>query len=323
MEDNVFDWMTQEIERLANERLKNMTKQEITDKAKECKKKRKKSIIRALMICLGIFLVPILFSLLQRTINTDNIVICSCGACAVTAICIIQIILEGKKDPIDVVLKEIKKEIEAELGDKTDVTQGSVIDNSFMVTKIININGQSRLLIDNENKMFIYCKDKKYSKTYSFSEVISYEVYENGVSKVQGRAGSALVGGLFFGAVGAIVGSSMNRSVNEKCNNLKLFIRIKDFDCPNMIISFVDGEDFDKTGSRYKNIVENLQNVCSLLEYMMNDKRVGQEEASKLESKGATVKDNKEQLRELKELLDEGLITQEDFEQKKKQILGL
>jgi hypothetical protein len=34
-------------------------------------------------------------------------------------------------------------------------------------------------------------------------------------------------------------------------------------------------------------------------------------------------KPSKEQLRELKEMLDEGLITQEDFEQKKKQILGL
>ena len=32
---------------------------------------------------------------------------------------------------------------------------------------------------------------------------------------------------------------------------------------------------------------------------------------------------NKEQLQELKEMLDDGLITQEDFEQKKKQILGL
>ena len=31
----------------------------------------------------------------------------------------------------------------------------------------------------------------------------------------------------------------------------------------------------------------------------------------------------KEELQELKELLDEGLITEEDYEQKKKQIIGL
>ena len=37
----------------------------------------------------------------------------------------------------------------------------------------------------------------------------------------------------------------------------------------------------------------------------------------------STSKSKKEQLQELKEMLDDGLITQEDFEQKKKQILGL
>ena len=43
----------------------------------------------------------------------------------------------------------------------------------------------------------------------------------------------------------------------------------------------------------------------------------------KQEEKGIETKSNKEQLQELKEMLDDGLITQEDFEQKKKQILGL
>ena len=46
-------------------------------------------------------------------------------------------------------------------------------------------------------------------------------------------------------------------------------------------------------------------------------------ESLKQEEKPIEMKSNKEQLQELKEMLDDGLITQEDFEQKKKQILGL
>ena len=44
---------------------------------------------------------------------------------------------------------------------------------------------------------------------------------------------------------------------------------------------------------------------------------------SKKKEKVVEMKKTEVQLQELKEMLDDGLITQEDFEQKKKQILGL
>ena len=68
---------------------------------------------------------------------------------------------------------------------------------------------------------------------------------------------------------------------------------------------------------------ENLQSVCSMLEFMLNEKTLEQSSTVKQEEKTSEIKSPKEQLQELKEMLDDGLITQEDFEQKKKQILGL
>ena len=62
--------------------------------------------------------------------------------------------------------------------------------------------------------------------------------------------------------------------------------------------------------------------VCSVLEYILNAKAISEND-SVFEEDGSMNKSNKEQLQELKEMLDDGLITQEDFEQKKKQILGL
>lgn len=203
----------------------------------------------------------------------------------------------------------------------------NTIDNNFELSKKVNIlvRGWSskKLLIDNKNKKFIYQNGKTYSKTYKFSDIINYEVYENGKTQVQGRAGSALIGGAFFGLGGLIVGSSMSRNINEKCSQLKLIIRLNDFDCPQIVINYVNNAILDKSDSLYINIKENLQSVCSMLEYMLNEKTLEQSSVVKQEEKTVSTKTNKEQLQELKEMLDDGLITQEDFEKKKKQILGL
>ena len=201
------------------------------------------------------------------------------------------------------------------------------VDNNFTISKEIPILASgwasTKLLIDNHSKKFIYKKGKSFSKTYKFSDLINYEVYENGKSKVQGRAGSALIGGAFFGLGGLIVGSSMSRNINEKCNQLKLIIRLNDFNYPQIVITYVDNVDWDKSGWVYRNMKENIQAVCSMLEYMLNEKTLEQSSSVKQEEKPIEQKSAKEQLQELKEMLDDGLITQEDFEQKKKQILGL
>lgn len=198
------------------------------------------------------------------------------------------------------------------------------ISNDFYADNTIKlITGgwsSSAILIDNEKKKFIYKKGKILSRPYKFSDIINYEVYENGSSKVKGTAGKALIGGAFFGLAGLIVGSSMGKKVNEKCNQLKLIIRVNDVANPQIVITYIDNVDWDKSGFNYRNMKENLQEVCSMLEFMINSKTL--EEPEKTNNHN-NEKSDKDQLLELKEMLDEGLITQEEYDQKKKQILGL
>ena len=208
------------------------------------------------------------------------------------------------------------------------LTQVDVVnDDNFIIDKIINITttewSTTRLLIDNQNKKFILQKRKTCSKTYSFSDLISYEIYENGKSQVQGRAGSALIGGAFFGLGGLIVGSSRSRNIIEKCNQLKLIIHLNDFECPEIVFTYADNADWDKNGAAYKRLKDNIQSVCSMLEYILNQKTLEQSSKVGLAEQSPIHTSTKEQLQELKELLDSGLITQEDYEQKKKQLLGL
>jgi hypothetical protein len=198
-----------------------------------------------------------------------------------------------------------------------------IMENKGFWEKLFAIDDAStKLLINNQSKTFVYQKGTYNSKTYNFSDLINYEVYENGQSQVQGRAGSALIGGAFFGLGGMIVGSSMSRNINDKCNQLQLIIRLNDFNSPQIIIDYCKNSNLDKSSILYRNIKNNLQTVCSMLEYMLNEKTLEQSFATKTTTPAIKVT-GKDQLKELKEMLDDGLITQEDYEKKKKQILEI
>ena len=332
MESNFFNRTMQELENEANEELSKMNREEIEDRAN----RSKKSSIRDMTI-LGI-ISAILFTVILCCIPLrpdgepiePGIVVFGiiCGVCT-TAFPFILLLFVVKKAPEELVLQQLKKELRPDVLKKIREEQQMkyMTDPNFIISKSVSIlaSGWSstNLLIDNQNKKFNYQKGKVYSKSYSFSDIINYEVYENGKSQVEGRAGSALIGGAFFGLGGLIVGSSMSRNINEKCNQLKLIIRLNDFNYPQIVITYVDNVDWDKSGWVYRNMKENIQAVCSMLEYMLNEKTLEQSSSVKQEEKPIEQKSAKEQLQELKEMLDDGLITQEDFEQKKKQILGL
>ncbi len=328
MENNKINQMKQELENQSKEKLKSLSAEE---KIKYAKKERAQNIgigIFALLFlgALGIFLLS--YDTGYSSSNTVGLV---GGIFLITVgvAFILFVIFDCRKTTDELALRPIKRELKpiiiAQI--QKEEQQKAIPDSDFVITKEISIlaSGWSytKLLIDNQNKKFFYQKGKIYSKAYKFSDIINYEVYENGKSQVQGRAGSALIGGAFFGLGGLIVGSSMSRNINEKCNQLKLIIRLNDFDCPQIVITYVDNVDWDKNGWMYRNMKENLQSVCSMLEYMLNEKTLEQSSTVKQEEKTTEIKSPKEQLQELKEMLDDGLITQEDFEQKKKQILGL
>ncbi|MBQ2718263.1 MAG: SHOCT domain-containing protein [Clostridia bacterium] len=329
MEGNVFNRLNQEIEDLAKEKLSKMSNDEIDEKAKKYKNNLTRvytifGVLSAIIFISFFCCLPLITE--GEPIGTGVLAFCIVIAIAITSLFPILLFIDISKEPKELALRMLKKEMESEVINKINETQVNIVDSNFILSKTIDImaNGWSstKLLIDNENKKFIYQNGKSYSKTYKFSDLINYEVYENGHSKVKGRAGSALIGGAFFGLGGLIVGSSMSRNIDEKCNQLKLIIRLNDIDNPQIVINYIDNADLDKSSKSYRNMKENLQSVCSMLEYMLNEKTLEQSYVIK-QGNQPTVKSNKEQLQELKEMLDDGLITQEDFEQKKKQILGL
>ena len=236
----------------------------------------------------------------------------------------------------------IKKDLGLTLYNKYSSMHHEIIDKNFHLAKTINVKiGKNRnILFDEENQKIIFQHNELFSKTYNFSDIISYEVYENGNSRVRGRAGSAIIGAAFFGYVGLVAGSSMSREINEKCTQLDLIIRINDFENPQIKFSYINGlESCYKESPTYKEKIENIHLICSMLEFIINKKDINKIDlkndnmcettentsVNNKKEEDFIVSDNtcKKQLIELKELYDDGLITEEEYEKKRKQILNI
>ena len=329
MDDNIVNNIKQELENTVNADYNKLTE----DGKKIYLDTRKKKIKMSYLALISIF-------------SIFSIVLCICGfvldegqtgmfifsvILLVLALLSIWGLLYQLKQPNEKLIKtEIRQRLMPDFANKAFAQQEqkkNQILEDFYADKTIKLStgGWSKeyLLIDNSKKKFIHKIGNNLSKPYKFSDIINYEVYENGNSKVKGSAGKALIGGAFFGLGGLIVGSSMGKNIKEKCNQLKLIIRLNDMYCPQIVITYIDNVDWDKSGFTYRTMKENLQEVCSILEYIINSKTLEENATTRNTNVENATKSNKEQLQELKEMLDDNLITQEEYDQKKKQILGL
>lgn len=186
---------------------------------------------------------------------------------------------------------------------------------------------------DNAQKLQIFQPTKKIEKYVSFDEnnqlwkvtqpnvvfkyedVISYELLEDGESITSGGLGRALVGGVLLGGTGAVVGGITGRKKTKREINefkIKIVTRNKWFSEVN--INLLSGFSV-KTGSMlYNGYKESAQKILSEFTVITDSFNV--------QEKKTTVSEADEILK-YKKLWDDGIITKEEFEAKKKQLLGI
>ena len=328
MTNTSYNRIKKEIEIIAQEKIANMSNEKIEELAMTYKKQEIKNC--CFFTILSVVLFTAFFCYLFYSYKGEHVPLGLLIPFIVVAICVITLFpvltfISLKKDIKTLALKKLKQESKQAAIESINQKEVSSVDNNFIISKTIPLATDSwtpeKLLIDDKNKQFIYQFGENFSKTFLFSDIISYDVYENGVSKVQGRVGSALIGAAFFGIGGLIIGSNMSRKIKETCTELKLIVHLSNLDCPQLVLRFAHNVNWDKSSAVYQNACAHLHRVCSIFEYMINSKTL--EESSATVKKVKNEKSNKEKLQELKELFDEGLITEEEFTSAKKQILGL
>ena len=151
---------------------------------------------------------------------------------------------------------------------------------------------------------------------YRYEQIVNFELLENDGVVRSGGLTNAVIGGALFGGIGAIAGAAATSS-QTNCNSLKIKITLKNSAEPAVFLTFIRTAT-SKSSSTYNNLLTKAQEVLSVLENIydsINPKVV--------ENVAQPTGDNFSKIRELKSLLDDGIITQEEFDAKKKELLGL
>ena len=156
-------------------------------------------------------------------------------------------------------------------------------------------------------------------RIFNYDDILNYELLEDGNSVSKGGVGRAIVGGALFGDVGAIVGGSTGHKQKQTCTKLQIKITTNNIEHPAEYINFIIAE-IRKDNMIYKNAYSSAQKVLSALDIICNPKSSASKEKK---AETSSNKSTAEQIKEFKELLDSGAITEEEFEAKKKQLLDL
>ena len=144
-----------------------------------------------------------------------------------------------------------------------------------------------------------------------YSDITGYTPVEKGHSKNKKHGiARAVTGGVLFGGVGAIVGATTGGKDFDFIDRLSLTIHATDG--RSITLDFVTKE--TKVNKKTNALYEQFYDIKALLDGLLADRPV--------ETKTASV-DDMDQIRKLKGLLDDGIITQAEFDAKKKQLLNL
>lgn len=164
---------------------------------------------------------------------------------------------------------------------------------------------------------------------YRYTDLLAYELLEDDSQVTKGGLGSAVVGGVVFGGVGAIIGGVTGKKKTKKViESMMIKITVNDIDNPMLVIPFITKSTKVKSKD-YKAAHTDAHKMLSMLAVITAkaQQQLSPEVLIQLQQAEAgqtpEVTDPFEEVKKLKELLDMGIISDEEFESKKNDLLKL
>lgn len=156
---------------------------------------------------------------------------------------------------------------------------------------------------------------KEYIK---YDQIVSFELIEDGETITKGGLGGAIVGGAVFGMGGAIVGSVIApKKTKPVCDSLEIRIAVKDYYTKAIFVKYIETPT-KSTSAIYKEMYDKARKAIAELQVAIS---MVEEKKETTESAGdASLAD---ELERLQSLYEKGILSDEEFNQAKKKILGL
>lgn len=153
---------------------------------------------------------------------------------------------------------------------------------------------------------------------FSFEEIVDYDLLENDISVASGGVGRTVFGAAVAGPVGGLLGSlTAKRKTKKSIDSLALQITTSDFYFPSVMITYINTETKSKS-SKYLKEMSKAKETMACLDIIFKT-----QVSSEVQQNYSNQSNPYEEVKKVKELLDMGIITQDEFELKKKEILGL
>lgn len=160
---------------------------------------------------------------------------------------------------------------------------------------------------------------------FPYSYVKGYELIEDGAQVSGGGLGAAVVGGVLFGGVGAITGSVVGRKKSRATvDNLTLQINTNDLQNPIVSVQYI-ATSTKISSLTYRVNSENARATAAILDLIVEQANsvVQQKPDDAVIVEVTDAIDPYDEIKKLKELLDLGIVSEEEFNQKKNELLGL
>jgi len=209
------------------------------------------------------------------------------------------------------ILKKIK--IYDESDHNVTVQGNDSTDEEFDINRAISADG---LYADFTSKIAMRKLPFKQQKLYYFKDITGYTPNIDGheVKKHHGVA-RAVTGGILFGGAGAIVGAVTGGKQYDVISNISITVFLSDGGSfENTILSTETKPD----SLTFQGSKGQLDSWCNLLDRIIND---NQSQIS--QSSNITQSSSADEIRKYKGLLDDGIITQEEFDHKKSELLNI
>lgn len=216
--------------------------------------------------------------------------------------------------------KEQTKQLEEELNQ---------LENFSATKKLVGAWGL--IAIDDISEQIAIKEQEGAIIKYPYIDIMGCEIIEDGetIYRKSSTIGRAIVGGVIAGGAGAIIGGLTGKEKeNKEIKNLDFKIIFKDTNKPSFKIRFFDA--WEETANTKKSIklsdsvygpifqksLDNLKNWKDTIEIIIDKVDSGKKDNSNI-SFSIT-----EELTKLNDLKEKGILTEEEFEQQKKKILG-